>query len=215
LCQLRFFLSFSSKIFFLWCCLRDAGPARALRAFANLVRFCHRHLWFLRFRLLLSVFGFLKLLRALKQWQRRYLRHFNPEAPLTLQHLSPDIADPFCLAGNVTWGRSASRVARWFVFKPKILIWENFAGSCNGRCWYILWTLGPFYTAFCYILLTFGIVRGKLVYFTPFWYFVPRKIWQPCSLVVEPFYALFTNTIRHVVRHDTQKIGSILSWNTA
>jgi hypothetical protein len=37
------------------------------------------------------------------------------------------------------------------------------------------------FTVFCYILLTFGIVRGNLVYFPPFWYFVPRKIWQPCS----------------------------------
>jgi hypothetical protein len=25
------------------------------------------------------------------------------------------------------------RVARWFVFKPKIQIWVNFGGSCNGR----------------------------------------------------------------------------------
>jgi hypothetical protein len=33
------------------------------------------------------------------------------------------------------------------------------------------------------ILLTFGIVRGNLVYFPPFWYFVPRKIWQPCSRI--------------------------------
>jgi hypothetical protein len=24
------------------------------------------------------------------------------------------------------------RVARWFVFKPKIEIWVNFGGSCNG-----------------------------------------------------------------------------------
>jgi hypothetical protein len=32
---------------------------------------------------------------------------------------------------------------------------------------------------FCYILWTFGIVRGNLVHFPPFWYFVPRKIWQP------------------------------------
>jgi hypothetical protein len=36
------------------------------------------------------------------------------------------------------------RVARWFVFKPKIQIWVNFGGSCNGRCWCILRTLGPF-----------------------------------------------------------------------
>jgi hypothetical protein len=35
------------------------------------------------------------------------------------------------------------------------------------------------FTVFCYILWTFGVVRGILVYFFPFWYFVPRKIWQP------------------------------------
>jgi hypothetical protein len=35
------------------------------------------------------------------------------------------------------------------------------------------------FTAFCYILRTFGIVRGNLVYFFPFCYFVQRKIWQP------------------------------------
>jgi hypothetical protein len=35
------------------------------------------------------------------------------------------------------------------------------------------------FTVFCYILLTYGKVCGNLVYFIPFWYFVPRKIWQP------------------------------------
>jgi hypothetical protein len=68
-----------------------------------------------------------------------------------------------------------SRVARWFVFKPKIQICVNFRGSCNGRCWYILWTLGTVF----YILWTFGIVRGNLVYIFLSWYFVPRKFWQP------------------------------------
>jgi hypothetical protein len=34
-------------------------------------------------------------------------------------------------------------------------------------------------TVFCYILCTFGIVCGNLVYFFTFWHFVPRKIWQP------------------------------------
>jgi hypothetical protein len=29
------------------------------------------------------------------------------------------------------------------------------------------------------ILQLFGILYGHLVYFSPFWYFVPRKIWQP------------------------------------
>jgi hypothetical protein len=52
--------------------------------------------------------------------------------------------------------QGVARVARWFVFKPKIQIWVNFGGSCNGRCWYILWTLGPFY--------------GLLLYFMDIWY---------------------------------------------
>jgi hypothetical protein len=36
-----------------------------------------------------------------------------------------------------------------------------------------------YFTAFCHILLTFGIVCGNLVYVFPFWCYVPRKIWQP------------------------------------
>jgi hypothetical protein len=35
------------------------------------------------------------------------------------------------------------------------------------------------FAVFCYIFWTFGIVRGNLVYILPFWFFVPRKIWQP------------------------------------
>jgi hypothetical protein len=27
------------------------------------------------------------------------------------------------------------RVARWFIFKTKIPIWENFGVSCNERGW--------------------------------------------------------------------------------
>jgi hypothetical protein len=53
--------------------------------------------------------------------------------------------------------------------------------SCNRRCWYILWPFGQFSGHFVYfmalklILWSFGI-------FSPFWYIVPRKIWQPCFL---------------------------------
>jgi hypothetical protein len=36
------------------------------------------------------------------------------------------------------------RVARWFVFKPKIPKWLNFGGTCNGKYWYILWSFGIF-----------------------------------------------------------------------
>jgi hypothetical protein len=46
------------------------------------------------------------------------------------------------------------------IFKPKIPFWENFGGSCNGRCWYILWTFGLFY--------------GHLKYFMTTWYILWR-----------------------------------------
>jgi hypothetical protein len=38
-----------------------------------------------------------------------------------------------------------SRVARWFIFKPKIPIWVNFGGPWNGKGWYILNTFGKHY----------------------------------------------------------------------
>jgi hypothetical protein len=60
-----------------------------------------------------------------------------------------------------------------------IQIWVNFGGTYSGKCWYILWTLGPFY-GLLYILWAFGKVSDNLVYFSPFWYFVLRKIWHPC-----------------------------------
>jgi hypothetical protein len=31
-----------------------------------------------------------------------------------------------------------TRVARWFIFKPKIQIWIYFGGPWNVKCWYIL-----------------------------------------------------------------------------
>jgi hypothetical protein len=39
------------------------------------------------------------------------------------------------------------------------------------------------FTVFCYILLTFGKVRGNVAYFIPFWYFCTKKnlatlLWQ-------------------------------------
>jgi hypothetical protein len=52
------------------------------------------------------------------------------------------------------------------VFKPKIPIWVNFGGSCNGSCWYILLSFGV-----C-ILRPFGIFCGHLVYFWSFGVFL-------------------------------------------
>jgi hypothetical protein len=52
-----------------------------------------------------------------------------------------------------------SRVARWYIFKPKIPIWVKFGGCCDVIFWYILW---PFGLCLCY---------GHLVYFVAIWYF--------------------------------------------
>jgi hypothetical protein len=49
------------------------------------------------------------------------------------------------------------RVARWYIFKPKIPLWVNFRGSWNGKGWYILWPFG------IYILRPFGTVYGHFV----------------------------------------------------
>jgi hypothetical protein len=63
---------------------------------------------------------------------------------------------------------SRFRVARWFIFKPKIPFWVILGGSCNGRCWSILLPFVLFYchlfyfTAICSILLPFSIFCGHL-----------------------------------------------------
>jgi hypothetical protein len=49
-------------------------------------------------------------------------------------------------------------------FKPKFQIWVNFGGYCNGRC--IFYGHLVHFTVFWYILLTFGILCGNLVYFS-------------------------------------------------
>jgi hypothetical protein len=73
-----------------------------------------------------------------------------------------------------------NRVARWYILKPKFQIWVILDGLA-------IKDLGIFYvhlacfTAICHIFLTFGIFPGYLVYFSPSWYIVARKIWQPCS----------------------------------
>jgi hypothetical protein len=51
---------------------------------------------------------------------------------------------------------NGGRVARWFVFKPKIQIWVIFGGSWIGRCLYILWKL--------------SLLHGPLLYFMHIWY---------------------------------------------
>jgi hypothetical protein len=73
-----------------------------------------------------------------------------------------------------------TRVARWYIFKPKIQIWVNFLGYCNGRCWYILCSFGVFYGHLPYFIVIWYIFWLFGIFFTC-WYFLVRKIWQPCS----------------------------------
>jgi hypothetical protein len=65
----------------------------------------------------------------------------------------------------IFWGRKTVgiRVARWFVFKPKILIWVNFGGSC---LLYFM-TIWP-------ILRPLEIFYGHLIYFVAISYIFPR-----------------------------------------
>jgi hypothetical protein len=49
---------------------------------------------------------------------------------------------------------AADRVARWFVFKPKIPIWENFGGPWIGKCLHISWPFGIFYGHWGYFMTT-------------------------------------------------------------
>jgi hypothetical protein len=76
--------------------------------------------------------------------------------------------------------QDATRDSRWFVFKTKLPIWVNIGGSSNVKYWYIL--------------CPFGMFCDHLVYFSPFWHIVPRKIWQPwtqlCSLLRCQFSAI-------------------------
>jgi hypothetical protein len=77
---------------------------------------------------------------------------------------------------STSQSRHGSRVARWHVFKPKILIFVNFWSDLHWKIWSILETFGLF-TAIWNILWKFGRFCGYL--FGNFWYAVPRKIWQP------------------------------------
>jgi hypothetical protein len=60
-----------------------------------------------------------------------------------------------------------TRVARWFIFKPKIPIWVDFGVPCIAGIFY-----GQLvnFLAICYILWHFGIFYGTLVYFVVIWY---------------------------------------------
>jgi hypothetical protein len=61
------------------------------------------------------------------------------------------------------------RVARWYIFIPKILICPHFGEPWNGNEGIVYGHL-EYFTAMWYILLPFGIFYGHLVYFMAIWY---------------------------------------------
>jgi hypothetical protein len=45
-----------------------------------------------------------------------------------------------------------TRVARWYVFKPKIQLWVNSGGPRNEKGWYIIWPFGIYYGHLVYVM---------------------------------------------------------------
>jgi hypothetical protein len=64
------------------------------------------------------------------------------------------------------------------ILKPKIPIWVSFGLACNGRPWCMRGPFGPFYGYLLHFVAIWYILF-ILVHFSPFWYVVPRNIWQP------------------------------------
>jgi hypothetical protein len=58
-----------------------------------------------------------------------------------------------------------TRVARWYILKPKIPLWVNFGGPWNGKRLVHIHILGhlEYITAIWYILCSFGIFYVHLV----------------------------------------------------
>jgi hypothetical protein len=48
--------------------------------------------------------------------------------------------------------RLCVKVARWYIFKPKIPIWVNFGGLWNGKGWCIILPFGIYYRHVVYFM---------------------------------------------------------------
>jgi hypothetical protein len=77
-----------------------------------------------------------------------------------------DFAANFYLALKCFLKRTKIQGCQMHYFQAKNPNLDNFGGTCNGRCWYILWRFGLFY--------------GNLVFFVAnwfimvIWYIFPR-----------------------------------------
>jgi hypothetical protein len=73
------------------------------------------------------------------------------------------------------------RVARWFVFKPKIPLWVNFGGPyIDWKNGYIFEISGIFYRRLGYFM-TIWYILCSFVTFFPFWYYGREKSGNPAT----------------------------------
>jgi hypothetical protein len=94
------------------------------------------------------------------------------------------------------------RVARWYISNPKSqfgqILWGlamDEVGIFNGHLVY--------FTANLTTLWPCGTFCGNMIYFYPFWYVVPRKIWQPWS--DDESLLQRTNKVRQTRKTDFSK----------
>jgi hypothetical protein len=86
----------------------------------------------------------------------------------------------------MTWIlRLPFRVARWFVFKPKIPIWVHFGRYCNGKSLHILEPFGLFYGLWKYFT-AIGYILGSLGIFPRFGVLYQDKSGNPASVFFAP-----------------------------
>jgi hypothetical protein len=52
-------------------------------------------------------------------------------------------------------------VARWHIFKPKILIWVNLEGSCNEN---VLWPFSLFYSLWEYFVVGYHFSKYEIIF---------------------------------------------------
>jgi hypothetical protein len=104
----------------------------------------------------------------------------------------------------------------------KIPIWVNFGGSYNGRCWYIVWPLGIFYShlvyfvAIWYILWPFGIhILWPFGIFSPVLECCTKKHLATLVCVVKGWSALtseHTSSSKHVINSfESQSVCTFFS----